>query len=273
MVRHGIRGAVIALVCGSAVATAMGVLSRSAPVGWNGQRGESTQRVRYQIEGAASVPAHIVRPMGPRSHVSVADVVLPEFMTRDTSAPAGASPGALAAARSVHDFGAAFDAKTGPLASPAFSAAVRGGAGGGFSYAYTNRFDRFSPDGLSVNLAQSQPEAARRTLGSNTAFSANAGRGAQAAAQLAPFSGPDDPEQLPEATPGVTNSTTNPALASGPMGPQGVGAPSLPSQQTNPTSGSEAGSTGPSVASSAVPAPGAAVLMGLASVAGLRRRR
>lgn len=273
MVRHGIRGAVIALVCGSAVATAMGVLSRSAPVGWNGQRGESTQRVRYQIDAGNHGSTHNVRTVGERAPMVFVSAPLPEFMTRDTGAPAGASAGALAAASSIHNSGNALNAKTGPLAAPEFSAAVRGGAGGGFAYAYTNRFDRLTSEGLEVDLAQSQPDASRRSLGSETAFSANAGRGSQAAAGLAPFSGPDNPEQLPQTTPGTTNSTTNPAVASGPMGPEGLGAPVLPSQQTNPTSGSEIGSPGPSTASSAVPTPGTAALMGLASIAALRRRR
>lgn len=275
MVSRGIRGAVIALVCGSAVATAMGVLSRNAPIGWDAFRKDVSQRVRYQIDSAGSAyfpPA--VRTAREYQGSAAGVIGLPEFMTSDTARPTGGSAGAIAAARNIHLFEAGTQRSHAPLVQNDFSAAVRGGSGGGFAYAFTSKFDAEGGD-LSVDLARPQGALIGKTYGSDTPFSGNPAPrgGSDFADALRPFSGPDNPAELPQTLPGETNApaATNNAL----VGPAtGAGSQVIPNGV--PVNGGaiwDDGAPAPSNASTAVPAPGAAGLLGLAGLAVLRRRR
>ncbi|MFM9957940.1 MAG: hypothetical protein ACKVZJ_07675 [Phycisphaerales bacterium] len=275
MVRHGIRGAVIALACGSAVATAMGVLSRGNDVGTSHTRKDDiSQRVRYQIESDGTALIPVVRGL-PSSHLGqgIVSIGVPEFMTRDTAKSFGAGEGALAAAQTIHHFAGAPMRAGVALPIDAYSAAVRGGETGGFAYAYSNKVDASQND-LAVDLAQAQGVPASKTYGSDAPFSGNAAPrgGSDLADVFQPFAGPDVVSELPQNTPGETNSTANPAVATGPVGgpttnsiPNGV---ALDGQSiwADPAPNSAAAST-------AVPAPGAAGVLALAGLVGLRRRR
>jgi MYXO-CTERM domain-containing protein len=274
MVRHGIRGAVIALVCGSAVATAMGVLMKSnASGGYRSNSADVSQRLRYEYGQTASLVPRVATIPGETQGISGA-VPLPAFMTGDTSRPVGASPAALAALDATHATAKAPKAtslETSPLA-----AAARGGSAGGYAYGYSSKLAKQTS--LDADLAEYATEARRPRLGSDAPFSAsNAPRGATSSGvSVADLTGTTgDTTTNPETNPGEVNST----LPSTAQSNAGANSPATPivrdqvNQQVASASGNGDFTPPSNAAATPVPAPGAATILGLGGVALLRRRR
>lgn len=270
MVRHGIRGAVIALVCGSAVATAMGVLSKSNVSGGRPEADDVSQRVRFNYEDSGIVSlVPRVKTIPGTSTGSAGAVPLPVFMTNDTARPVAFSAGAAAALEPMHG------AKS-PKASAATVAALNsipsagatGGNGGGYAYAYSSGAGQ---QGLSVDLATTDGAVSKPRLGSDAAISgAPISRGGSGGLPAELF-GATDGAGSTETNPGTTNSTVPSTAQNGVMGPA---TPASPVVQDTVSQGATLGDTSPGPSNAAaVPAPGAGVLMGLGGVALLRRKR
>lgn len=271
MVRHGIRGAVIALVCGSAVATAMGVLSKSNVSGGRVGQDDVSQRVRFNYEDSGIVSlVPRVKTIPSASAGSAGVVPLPVFMTNDTARPVAFSAGAAAALEPMHG------AKS-PKASAATVAALNsipsagatGGNGGGFAYAYNSGAGQ---NGLSVDLATTDGAVSKPRLGSDAAFSgAPISRGGSGGGLPTELFGASEGATSTETNPGTTNSTVPSTAQNGVMGPNSINSPVV---QDSVSQGASLGDTSPGPSNAAsVPAPGAGVLMGLGGVALLRRKR
>jgi MYXO-CTERM domain-containing protein len=274
MVRYGIRGAVIALVCGSAVATAMGVLMKSnVSGGYRSNSDDVSQRLRYEYGQTASLVPRVATIPG-ATQATTGVVPLPAFMTGDTSRPVAASPAALAALEATHPSAKAPKAST--LETSPLSAAARGGSAGGSAYGYSSKLAKQT--GLDADLAEYATESRRPRLGSDAPFSsAAAPRGGSASgvsvADLTGTSG--DTTTDPETNPGEVNST----LPNTAQSNAGANSPATPivrdqvGQQVASASGNGDFTPPSNAAATPVPAPGAATLLGLGGVALLRRRR
>lgn len=271
MVRHGIRGAVIALVCGSAVATAMGVLSKSNVSGGRLEQDDVSQRVRFNYEDSGIVSlVPRVKTIPSSSAGTAGTVPLPVFMTNDTAQPVPFSVAAAAALEPMHG------AKS-PRASAATVAALNsipsagatGGNGGGYAYAYSSGAGQ---KGLSVDLATTDGAVSKPRLGSDAAFSgAPISRGGSGGGLPSELFGATDGAAATETNPGTTNSTVPSTAQNGVMGPA---SPAAPVVQDTASQGATLGDTSPGPSNAvAVPAPGAGLLMGLGGVALLRRKR
>ncbi len=272
MVRHGIRGAVIALVCGSAVATAMGVLSKSAASSGGFAKDEASQRVRFDYENSGTVSLRPSVKTIPSSGVGSSGFVpLPAFMTADASRPVGAPSAALAAAESM---GGAKVAKASPATLAALNASSPGptSSNRGASYGYNASSGQ---NGLAIDLATTSGEVTRARLGSNAEFARSPiSRGGSGGVPKELF-GASDEAPATDSNPGEVNSTV-PTTAQNTGGVFGPAAPVSQVPQSVVQGTSTAGgdtSPGPSSNAAAVPAPGAGALLGLAGAALLRRKR
>lgn len=270
MVRHGIRGAVIALVCGSAVATAMGVLSKSNASGGRLEQDDVSQRVRFNYENSGIVSlVPRVKTIPSVSGGTAGTVLLPVFMTNDTAGSAPFSVGAAAALEPMHGAKSPkASAATVAALSSIPSAGATGGNGGGYAYAYSSGAGQ---KGLSVDLATTDGAVSKPRLGSDAAFSgAPISRGGSGGLPAELF-GATDEVAATETNPGTTNSTVPSTAQNGVMGPA---TPAAPVVQDTASQGATLGDTSPGPSNAvAVPAPGAGVLMGLGGVALLRRKR
>lgn len=272
MVRSGVRSAVIALVCGSAVATAMGVLSRSGVVtNYRSSQEDPSQRMRYFVEPSESlIPTVRGLPESDRSRS--ASVVLPAFMTNDTAVPIMPPAASLAALEPTNHSG--HTTQSAPLAPQAYAAAARGGNAGGYAYAYNTRLGA-SGNGLAVELAETPGAEPQARLGSDTPFSAPSGSGRRsgtASVSADDFAGTSaQAENELGVNPGALNSTL-PVAEGGVVGPAVPVAPIASDTIQQPQASASGTSAGPGSAL-AVPSAGTISVIGMAGLAALRRRR
>lgn len=268
MVRHGIRGAVIALVGGTAVATAMGVLSQSRSGGsLAASVSTPSQRVSYKIDYSPAVVPQVRAAQAAPQGTGVLPT-LPDFMTRDVSMARPVAVGArLAAETSMQTLTLPSNAMQ-PLATN-FAAGASSGQSGGFAVGYNGRVSEQST--LDADLAQSAPASQSMRLGSQAGFSRSPStNGGFKPSDLLAFSGPDvqDLADASQSSPAQTNST-----ASGSVGPKAdAKAPPLVSNAAQ-NAGSASGTPGSAASSSPVPTPGVAGIIGAAGVRLARRRR
>lgn len=273
MVRSGVRSAVIALICGSAVATAMGVLSRSGWVSnYRSAQDDPSQRMKYFLEPSESlIPT--VRGLPDSDRSRSASVTLPAFMTNDTAAPAMPPAASLAALEATHR--SAYSAPSASLTPQAYSAATRGGDAGGYAYAYSAPTGS-NGNGLAVNLAQNAAPEQSVRLGSDTPFSAPAGSGRRSGASAVSaedFTGTSgQAENELSANPGELNSTLPVAAEGTVTGPVAPAAPIVSDTIQQPQASASGSSAGPGSAL-AVPSAGTVSVIGMAGLAALRRRR
>ncbi|MBN8644070.1 MAG: hypothetical protein J0L61_02385 [Planctomycetes bacterium] len=269
MVRHGIRGAVIALVGGTAVATAMGVLSQSRSGGSNlSSVNAPSQRVSYKIDYSPAVLPSVRH--GEQGQGAIGNMPsLPDFMTRDVASSRPVPAGARLAADTALQAPAP-TTESAPFVAN-FAAGARSGGTNGPVIGFNGR--RIDQSTLDADLAQSAPQAQRSTLGSQAGFSRSPSTNAGFdTGDLFPFSGPDvqDVAQNAQTNPGETNSTVNPGTgpAANPALPPSVATAGQGGSSVTGNDGSPAQNT-----SSSVPTPGAAALLALGGLAAGRRKR
>ena len=273
MVRSGVRSAVIALICGSAVATAMGVLSKSGWVtNYRPTQDDPSQRMKYFVEPSESlIPTVRGLPESDRSRS--ASVALPAFMTNDTAAPAMPPAASLAALEATHR--SAYPAQSASLTPQVYSAATRGGDAGGDAYA-SNAQTGSAGNGLAVDLAQNPGNENSARLGSDTPFSSPAGSGRRSGTPVVfaeDFGGTSDQsESEMSVNPGEMNSTLPVTAEGAAIGPVAPVAPIVRDTIQQPQASASGPSVGPGSAL-AVPSTGTVSLIGVAGLAALRRRR
>lgn len=266
MVHRGIRGASIALVCGCAVATAMGVLhvKSGGPSSRLAGR-EPSQRVNYEIRYTPALAA-AVRAFERATAGSSYYAELPEFMTPPAAAPNyGISAAVATSVGTMSTLPPRQTAAESPFnqVGSAFAAAV-GGTSGGFAYAYSRPA---SGGTLAADLGQNTPETSSRSYTTSGEISPPASSlrsGAGALASAFPFGSGGG--TLPESSIGDLNTTvpaqTNPASPVTPRTPPGTVAQQPHSDWT----------PGPSNTAT-VPAPGTAAVFGMVGLLAARRRK
>jgi hypothetical protein len=191
-------------------------------------------------------------------------------MTADTSRPVVIPSGAIAATEPMH--GGAAITKASPVTLAALNASSPGTTTNrGAAYGYNASAGQ---NGLAIDLATTSGEVTKARLGSNAEFARSPiSRGASGGVPAELF-GASDASAATETNPGEVNSTV-PTTAEnnavfGPAAPVSQ-VPQSVAEGTSASGGDT--SPGPSANVAAVPAPGAAAVLGLAGAALLRRKR
>lgn len=273
MVRRSLAGAVLALVGGSAVATALGVIHLATdPTPLRSAQVTPSQRVSYEARFTPVVRAHLGGP-APVSPLAIGNIQLPEFMTRDVLAkPTIRFASALTTMVTGDDATLVENqAQAAKFGENSLAAATIGGPAGGYAYAYSGA-QKQPQSTLSVDLNTSGVEAnARRFANAATISGSPATRGGSPSLNR-PFSGPAS------TSPTIDNEAARiPEVASPSSNRSAASNPGVPTMNGNanplPTPSVVSSLDDAPVTGSNVPAPGAGVIAGLGGLALVTRRR